>query len=233
MNVSRIFVMTPIQQLSKDELPREKLIRFGSGTLSNAELLAILIRTGSAEMNVLETSRHVVQRYPTLRKLTRCDWRELTLIPGIARVKAVTLEAAFELSRRLETATIGTSVTIRSPEDAAAYFSPRLRDLSHEVFMVAFLNNAKRLTGHETVSQGGATATIVDPSDVFRRAILHRARSILVLHNHPSGQARESAADVQLTRRLHESGRLLGIPLDDHIIIAGDHFVSLRSRGLF
>ena len=222
-----------MQRMRDDEQPREKLMRFGSETLSDAELLAILLRTGSRKMNVLETSRELLRQFGDLRRLARRDWQVLRMIPGIASVKAVTLEAVFELSRRIQTASLGKSVSIRCPEDAAAYFAPRLRDLSHEEFLVAFLNNAKRLTGYRKISTGGATATIVDPAEVMRQAIMNRAVSILLLHNHPSGQARESSADIRLTRRLAEAGQMLGIPVDDHVIIAGDQFTSLRSKGLF
>lgn len=215
-----------------DEKPREKLIRHGADTLSDAELLAILLRTGSRMMNVVETSRSLLDHFGTLRELARREWLELEVIPGIGRVKAVTLEALFELSRRIQTAPAGEQISIRCPEDAAAYFGPRLRDLNREVFMVAFLNNAKRLTGYRKISSGGATATVVDPAEVLRQAMMNHAGSILLLHNHPSGQARESAADIQLTRRIAESGKLLGVPVDDHIIIAGDRFVSLRSKGV-
>ncbi|MEX1062898.1 MAG: DNA repair protein RadC [Balneolaceae bacterium] len=221
-----------VREMQPGEQPREKLIRYGAESLSDAELFAILLRTGSTRMNVVETSRLMVEHFNGLRNLARRNWQELKVIPGIARVKAVTLESAFELARRIQVASLGDRFLIQSPEDAAAYFAPRLRDLTKEIFLVAFLNNAKRLTGYRKISSGGSTATIVDPAEVMRQAMMNEANSILLLHNHPSGQARESRADVNLTRRIVESGKLLGIPVDDHLIIAGDTFVSFRSRGL-
>jgi len=221
-----------VKKMRFDEQPREKLIRYGAESLSESELLAILIRTGSRKLNVLDTSRALLDHFGNLRSMARKDWQALRVIPGIGKVKAVTLAALFELSRRVQSSTVGERVTIRSPDEAAAYFAPRLRDLPREVFMVAFLNNAKRLTGYRIISTGGATATIVDPAEVMRQAMLNEAGSILLLHNHPSGQARESTADIQLTRRLAEAGKLIGVPVDDHIIIAGDTFLSLRSRGV-
>jgi len=129
-------------------------------------------------------------------------------------------------------ASLGEQIRITSPDDAAAFFVPRLRDLPHEEFYVAFLNNAKILTGYKKISQGGNKATIVDVPEVLRQAILNQANSILVAHNHPSGYAKESASDVNLTNRIAESGKQIGIPLDDHIIIAGDQYISFRNKNL-
>jgi DNA repair protein RadC len=221
-----------VKEMQPDEQPREKLLKYGKDALSDAELLAILLRTGTKGMNVLDASKALLNHFDGLRNLARQDWRSLKVIPGIAKVKAITLEAVFELSRRMQAASLGEQVKITCPEDAAAFFSPRLRDLSHEEFYVAFLNNAKVLTGSQKISSGGNKATVVDVSEVFRQAILNRANSIIVAHNHPSGYARESASDVHLTNRIIEGGKQIGIPLDDHIIIAGDRFVSFRNKNL-
>ncbi len=214
-----------------DEQPREKLVNYGSESLSNAELLAILLRSGSGKVNVVDMSRNLLSHFGGLRNLYRRKWQELKIIPGIARVKALTLEAVFELSRRIEVAELGDTVTIRCPDDAHAFFGPRLRDLSKEVFMVGFLNAAKILVGHRKISSGGATSTIVDVAEVLRQAILNEANSIIVLHNHPSGNPKASKADINLTRRITKAGEMLGIPLDDHIIIAGNKYTSLRAEG--
>ncbi len=221
-----------VQEMQPDEQPREKLLKYGAESLSEAELLAILLRTGTRGMNVVDISRALLDHFSGLRNLSRQDWQALKVIPGIAKVKAITLQALFELSRRIQVSSLGEEVKITSPEDAAAFFSPRLRDLSHEVFYVAFLNNAKVLTGFKKVSSGGSKATVVDVSEVLRLAIINRANSILVAHNHPSGYAKESASDMNLTRRIVEGGKQIGIPLDDHIIIAGDRYVSFRNKNL-
>ncbi len=221
-----------VKEMLPDEQPREKMMRFGAESLSDAELIAILLRTGSREMNVIETSQAMLEYFDGLRKMSRKNWQQLKIVPGIATVKAITLEAVFELSRRIQVASLGDQIKITSPEDAVAYFSPRLRDLTREVFIVAFLNPAKMLTGFKKISSGGATSTIVDPKDVFHSAILNDAHSILLLHNHPSGNNRESRADIRLTKRITEAGSMLGITVDDHIIIAGDGFTSFRNKGL-
>lgn len=221
-----------VKEMRPDEQPREKLMKYGAESLSDAELLAILLRTGSRELNVIETSQALLEHFNGLRQLARRNWQQLKVIPGIARVKAITLESAFELSRRIQMASLGDRITITAPEDIVAYFSPRLRDLSREVFLVAFLNAAKILTGFRKISSGGSTATIVDPKDVFHHAILNDADSIILIHNHPSGNNRESRADIKLTKRIRDAGLMLGITVDDHVIIAGDEYVSFRNKGL-
>lgn len=221
-----------MREMLPDEKPREKLLKYGAGSLSDAELLAILLRTGSRKLNVVDTSRALLNHFNGLRKLAQSSWQSMRVIPGIARVKAITLEAVFELSRRIQVASLGDEIQISSPEDAAAYFSPKLRDLLHEEFYVAFLNNSKVLTGFKKISSGGSTATIVEPSEVLRQAILNQANSIILVHNHPSGYAKESAADINLTKRISDSAKLIGINLDDHIIIAGDQYVSFRTKNL-
>lgn len=226
------FMKRTVKEMRPDEQPREKLMNYGAESLSDAELLAILLRTGSRKLNVIQMSQALLDHFKGLRNLARRNWQELRVIPGIAKVKALTLEAVFELSRRIQVANLGDRVQITSPRDAVAYFGPKLRDLTNEVFLVAFLNNAKIVTGYQKVSSGGSTATIVDPAEVMRQAVMNGANSILILHNHPSGQASESKADIQLTKRIVASGKLLGIPVDDHIIIAGDRHVSFKAKGL-
>ncbi len=207
-------------------------MKYGADSLSDAELLAILLRTGTRKMNVIETSRALLDHFNGLHSLIKKEWNELRVIPGIAKVKAITLEAAFELARRIQVAGLGEEIQITSPDEAAAFFGPKIRHLTKEVFLVGFLNNRKILTGFHRISQGGSNATIVEPAEVMRHAILNQANSIILVHNHPSGNNKASTADIQLTKRVAESGKLLGIPVDDHIIIAGYDFVSLRSQGL-
>lgn len=222
-----------VKDMQPDEQPREKLMRYGADSLSDSELLAILIRTGTRKLNVIETAKALLTQFDGLHNLSRKNWQALKVIPGIAKVKAITLEAAFELARRIEVAGLGEEVQITSPEDANAYFAPKLRHLSKETFVVGFLNNAKILTGYQKISTGGKTATIVDPAEVMRQAVLNEAESIILIHNHPSGRNKASSADVQLTKRLAECGKLFSIPVEDHLIIAGYNYTSLKSERLF
>ncbi len=226
------FVGRSVREMPAGEQPREKLLTYGAESLSEAELIAILLRTGSKGLNVVDTARALISHFGSLRHLSKQNWQSMRVIPGIAKVKAITLESVFELSRRVQVASLGEEVIMITPEIAAAYFMPKLRDLSHEEFYVAFLNNSKRLLGIKKISSGGSTSTIVEPAEVMRQAILNRANSIILVHNHPSGYLKESKADVMLTKRLAESGKLLNIPVIDHIIIAGNDFISLKSKNL-
>jgi DNA repair protein RadC len=221
-----------VREMLPDEQPREKMERYGADSLSDAELLAILLRTGSKGLNVVDTSRAILSHFNGLRNLSKQNWQALRVIPGIAKVKAITLEAAFELNRRVQAASLGERVVVTTPEDAAALFMPRLRDLNHEEFYVAFLNNSKEVTGMKKVSSGGSTSTIVDVAEIMRLAVINHAGSLLMAHNHPSGYAKESSADIHLTRRISEAAKLMGIRLDDHIIIAGDQYISMRNKNL-
>lgn len=221
-----------VREMRPDEQPREKLLKYGPDSLTEAELLAILLRTGSKGMNVLDTSKALLDHFGGIRRLSQANWQALKVIPGIAKVKAITLEAVFELSKRIQIASLGDQVQITSPQDAYAFFAPKLRDLRHEEFIVAFLNNSKILTGYKKVSSGSSKATVVDPAEVVRQAILNHANSILLVHNHPSGYARESTSDVNLTKRISRAAKLVEIPVDDHVIIAGDRYISFRNKDL-
>jgi len=221
-----------VRDLPEDEQPRERLIRFGTESLSDAELLAILMRTGSRKMNVIDTSRSLLKKFGGLHKLVRKNWRELRVVTGVADVKAITLEAAFELSRRIQSHSNGKTLAFRSPEDVAGHFGPRLRDLQTEQFIVVFLNAAKIVTGQQVISKGGKTATIVDPAEVMRQAIMNEANSIIIVHNHPSASRKASKADISITRKIILAGNMLDISVDDHIIIAGYEYLSMRTEGL-
>jgi len=226
------FLGRSVKEMRPDEQPRERLKKYGPESLSDAELLAILLRTGTKGMNVIEISRALLTRFDGLRNLSRQNWQALKVVPGIAGVKAITLEAVFELSKRVQISSLGEQITIHCPEDAAALFSPKLRDLHHEEFYIAFLNNSRVLTGFKRISSGGSTSTIVDVAEIVRQSVMNRANSVLLAHNHPSGYAKESAADIHLTKRVSEALKLMGIGLDDHIIIAGDQFISMRNKNL-
>ena len=226
------FLKRTVKEMQPDEQPREKLTNYGGESLSDAELLAILLRTGSQKMNVIQMAQALLDHFGGLRYLARRQWQDMKVIPGMGKVKALTLEAVFEISRRIEVAALGEQIQITSPQDALSYFGPKLRDLTKEVFIVAFLNNAKIVMGYKKISSGGSTATIVDPAEVMRQAVMNEANSILLVHNHPSGNTKASRADIQLTKRITKAGKLLGIPVDDHLIIAGDGFTSFKAKGL-
>ena len=221
-----------VHEMPVDEKPRERLQRYGAESLSEAELVAIILRTGMQGQNAVETSRRLIRHVGGLHRLSRMRWKDVSMVPGIAQVKALTLEAVFELGRRVAVAPTGDRIVLRGPEDVYAHFGPRLRDERVEVFTVVFMNAAKVLTGSKVISRGGMTATIVEPGEVFKQALLNDAHSIIVLHNHPSGNPKPSEADIRLTKRLIDAGRTLGIPLEDHLLVAGYDFVSFRARNV-
>jgi DNA repair protein RadC len=177
----------------------------------------------------------LIQTFGGLCALSRRFPGELLRIAGLGPAKSAQLAAAFELGRRVEAeATLGQSnrIQIGSPADVAAYFGPQMRDLKREVFRVVFLNTSNVILGDHVVSEGGLASSIVEPRAVFQRAILENAAALICLHNHPSGNPEPSREDIRITRQLAEAGRMMGIPVHDHLIIAGHSFTSLAERGL-
>ena len=214
------------------ERPREKLLRHGAHTLSDAELLAILIRTGSRARSALDLACGVLTRDAGLAGLARRNARELMRIEGIGAAKALGILAAIELGRRLQSDGGGKRAQLRTPEDAARLVIPRLRDLMHEVFAVLVLDTQNAVIATVELSHGTLNASLVHPREVFKAAVDHVGAAVLVVHNHPSGNPEPSGEDIAITRQLAEAGRILGIPLHDHIIVAGNGYVSLAERGL-
>jgi DNA repair protein RadC len=221
-----------IRELRADERPRERLLRYGAETLADAELLAILIGSGTRGFSALDVARELLRRFENLTELSRRDVSELRSVPGIGQVRAIVLAAAFELVRRIQAEPFTARKVIRSPEDVARMYIPRLRGARKESFRVLLLNSANQVQREVLVSEGTLDASLVHPREVFRLAITESARSIILLHNHPSGNAEPSPQDIAITRQLVSAGKLLDIPVLDHIIIAGEGYTSLRERQL-
>jgi DNA repair protein RadC len=214
------------------ERPREKLLRSGAQTMSDAELLAILIRTGSRGRNALDLACGVLDGGRGLAGLARRNALELMRVEGIGEAKALGILAAFELGRRLQADSGGKRTPLRTPEDAARLVIPRLRDLTHEVFAVLVLDTQNGVLATVELSRGTLNASLVHPREVFKAAIDHVGAAVLVVHNHPSGNPEPSGEDIAITRQLAEAGKILGIPLHDHLIVGGNAYVSLAERGL-
>ncbi len=221
-----------IKDWPESERPREKLLERGASALSDAELLAIIIRTGTGKLTALDLARKLMADYRSLRSVSTKSVKDLVAIPGVGETKAVELLAAFEIGRRIEAASDENKIIIRSPEDVAALMGPRLRSLAREVFHVLVLDSQNGVKKDVELSTGTLNASLVHPREVFKAAIDHLAAAVIVVHNHPSGNREPSREDIEVTRQLDESGRVLGIPLHDHIIIAGDGFTSFADRGL-
>jgi DNA repair protein RadC len=204
--------------MPQDERPREKLLTRGAGALTDAELIAILLRTGVPGANAIDVARQLIERFKTLDGLSRCTVPELAGIHGIGEAKALHLVAAFDLGRRLARETL-VRQKLDSPELVYELLAAELRMLHKESLRVLLLDTRYRLIRTEEISLGSVNESIAHPRDVFRPAVLASAYAVIVVHNHPSGDPTPSQADHSLTRRLAESAELLQIKLLDHIIV--------------
>jgi len=226
----------PIREWHAPERPREKLLHFGPSYLSTAELIGLILGSGarfrSGSVTAIQLGQALISRDGSLRGLSNADVLELVAMAGMGPAKAARLVSAFELGRRVEADPGKERIRVTAPDDVAGVFIPLMRDLKREVFKVITLNSAGVITGDHTVSEGGLAASIVEPRAVFRRAVLGNAASLICVHNHPSGNPEPSEQDLRITRQLVEAGKLMGIPVHDHIIIAGSTYTSLATRGL-
>ncbi len=221
----------PIKQWPADDRPREKLLRAGAEALSDAELLALMINTGAGGRNALDIARDMLCTYASLRNLARRPLNELQSLHGIGQARAVVIHAAFELGRRYASGADDDRESISSPEDVARIYIPRMRDLQHERFLVLLLSNAGKIIREHVVSEGIVNASLVHPREVFRAAVTELASSIILMHNHPSGVREASREDHGITRQLVEAGKMMDIPVQDHIIICGNSYVSFAENG--
>ena len=207
------------------ERPREKIIERGPAGLKDKELLAIILRTGQAGKNVVELAAEILRKWP-MKKLLAMKYEDMIRIRGIDSGKACSLLAAFELVKRALEVEDNNLPTINSAKDAVAQLQ-ELRTAKKEHFVVLYLNARNQLIHKETISIGTLNANLVHPREVFKPAIEHLAASIIVAHNHPSGGSEPSAADLELTKRLQEAGKLIGIEVADHLVITNKDFRSI------
>lgn len=222
-----------VKELPLDDRPREKLLLRGSQNLSDAELVAILLRTGKKGKSVLEISRELISNEGNLAKLATRTVDSLQKVSGIGKDKAATLEAAFELSRRiLSQAKWFSNQKVTSPQEIAEIFIPMLRDDTKERFIVVCLNSSNKIIKHETISIGNLNSSVVHPREIFKVAIDCFSASIILIHNHPSGNPEPSNEDIRITKKVVESGKILDIPVFDHLIIAEDTFTSFVEKRL-
>ena len=222
--------MAKLKDLPKHEQPREKLIEKGVENLRDSELMAVLLRTGIKGKNVLKISREILQKFPK-KKLLSLDFEKLSKIKGIGEGKACLLLAAFELTKRALDVEDNNLPAINNAKDAVAQLQ-ELRTAKKEHFVALYLNARNQLIHKETISIGTLNASLVHPREVFKPAIDHLAASIIVAHNHPSGDAEASEDDIKLTKRLTDAGKILGIEVVDHIIVAKDEFLSMKKKGI-
>jgi DNA repair protein RadC len=219
--------------LPDSDRPRERLWSLGTSALTSVELLAVVLGTGSGLQSSLEVAANLLQLSDgSLRRLAARPAAELKRLTGIGPAKAARLLAAFELAARLSQESRPAVVRIREPEDVVRLFAARLRDLQVEEFHLLALDSQSQVLRDLLITRGLLNSSLVHPREVFRAAIAEAAAGIIVVHNHPSGDPTPSAEDRAVTRQLVEAGRLLDLPVYDHVIVAGDRFVSFASTGL-
>ena len=217
------------KQLPKDIQPYERCMEQGAGALNNAELLAVILRTGSVGENSLELASRLLA-IESLSGLVSMTVAQLTKIRGIGKVKAIQLQCTGELSRRLS-ASRQQGIVLDSPQAVGNYYMNRLKDERQEQVLLVFLNNKGALIRDLVLTKGTVNQTILSPREVFIEAFRYQAVKIILIHNHPSGDPTPSAEDVAVTRQIQKAGELTAIPLLDHIIIGDGRFISLKERG--
>ncbi|MCM8783698.1 MAG: DNA repair protein RadC [Candidatus Omnitrophica bacterium] len=220
-----------IHDLPKDERPRERLVKFGEEALSAQELLELILGRGVCGESVAVTAQKLLAQFGSLQKLAEASIEELSSIKGIGLAKACQIKAAFEIGRRLSTQTPAyKSKELTSPEKVYRLIKSKLKDYHKEHFYIIALNSRGHLIAE--VSVGSLDASIVHPREVFGEAIKNKAAAVILVHNHPSGDPEPSEEDLEITKRLKEVGKILGIEVVDHIIVAKDSFFSFKNKGL-
>lgn len=221
-----------IRDMPEDERPRERLMRVGARVMSNAELIAIMMRTGVGGENVLRLAERLLAHFNGLPGIARASLAELQTVNGIGPAKAVEIKAALELGRRLMASAPEERPRITSPADAANLLMSEMMMLEQEDLRVVLLDTRNHVLRVQTVYRGSLNTSVVRIGEVFRAAIKDNAAAIIVAHNHPSGDPSPSPEDIHVTRQLQQAGKLLDIELLDHVIIGYQRYVSLKERGL-
>jgi DNA repair protein RadC len=224
-----------IKEWPEDERPREKMLKQGVGSLTNAELLALIIRTGDSATNksAIDLGRDIIARFgDNLRELGSADLAEICTIKGMGPAKATGIKAAFTLASRFQSRKLEHLDRFTSPRQVFDYFHHEFRDSRKEYFLTLLLDGKNRIIRRVQVSEGSLNQSIVHPREVFIPAVKESAAAIILVHNHPTGDPAPSSEDIAITRRLREAGDIMGIKVLDHIIIGDGEFVSFVERGL-
>jgi DNA repair protein RadC len=220
-----------IKQWAEDDRPREKMVLKGRAALSDAELLAILIANGNKENSALDLAKQVLNLTQNkLNELGKLSHKDFQKIKGIGAAKAITIMAALELGRRRKDEAQQAQIFIKSSKDIYHYLAPYLSDLPHEEFWIILLNRANKIIAHKKLSEGGVTGTVVDLRILFKHAIEHLACSVVLCHNHPSGNINPSEQDKVLTKKIYESGKLMEVQLLDHVIFTDKDYYSFADN---
>jgi len=223
--------MLKIKDWPKEERPRERLLKNGSKSLSDAQLLAILLRTGSEKGDALQLAIYLLKRFSPLSQLLNATVSELCAIKGVGPAKAAQLKAALELGRRSLATPLFEGAIFSKSHDVFQHFSPLFRNAKKEYFKILLLDQKNKMIRDVTISEGSLTATVVHPREVFQPAIRDSAASVIFIHNHPSGDPTPSIEDKNVTSRLAEVGEIMGIPVLDHLILGSSDYFSFADAG--
>lgn len=221
-----------IKTWREDDRPREKIKIKGVRSLSDSELLAIVIREGTRNQSAIDVAKEILDRFIDLNNLAAADYAQYMQIRGIGEAKAILLSAIFEIARRVHSIPLPIRKKIITTKDVADYYIPIFKGYKNEVLRVLMLDTESKLIRDELVSKGILNSTLAHPREIFRTAIIENAASIILVHNHPSGNPKPSIDDLELTKSVDDAGRLIDIPLKDHIIIAGDNYYSFLLSGV-
>ncbi len=221
-----------IQQIPEQDRPRERLLRHGAESLSSAELIAIILGSGTKTTPILQLAQDVITRFGTVKRLAEATVEELCEIKGIGPAKAIQLRASLSLGLRASNGVLPVKRRIHGPSDAYEILRGELEHEKRELFVTILVDVRGYVINHQIVSIGTLSSAPIHPREVFYPAIRHKAASILLAHNHPSGDPTPSKEDFDITKMLVEAGSLMGIPVNDHIIIAEQGYISLREKGL-
>lgn len=221
-----------IKDWPENERPRERLIRYGAAGMSDAQLIAIILRTGGGGKGVLSLAMQLVDKFGGLRDIDGAAFSDLSAIKGMGMAKVAQLRAAFELGRRLMRETLGSNPVFSSGHSVYSFFAPIVKNMKKEIFICALLDVKNRLIREVRVSEGTLTNSIIHPREAFRDAIRESAASVIFVHNHPSGDPEPSRDDLAVTEKLKGAGEIVGISVLDHIIIGDGSYVSLKEKGI-
>lgn len=222
-----------IKTWAEEDRPREKLLLKGKAALSDAELIAILIGSGTPKLTAVDVAKQILSAVGNdLNALARLSVKDLMKHKGIGEAKAITIVSALELGRRRKETAAAARTQITCSTDIYNYIKPQLLDLPHEEFWIILLNRANVVMKKESISAGGVAGTVADPKIIFKKALEQLASSIILVHNHPSGNIKPSAADISLTKKMKEAGQFLDLPILDHIIFTNNDYYSFADEGV-
>ncbi|MCF8010550.1 MAG: DNA repair protein RadC [Clostridiales bacterium] len=221
-----------IKEIPSALRPRERLLKEGPEILSDIELLAIMLRTGTRDISSIDLAAMILSKYDSLRNLLQVSIEEFSSIKGIGEAKAAQIKAALELGRRVAVTVSADRISIKSPEDAVSLVMEDMRHLDREHFVSLLLNVKNQVMAREIISIGTLNASSVHPRELFKPAIKRSAASVILVHNHPSGDPEPSREDIDITMRLIEAGEIIGIKVLDHLVIGDNKFVSLKAKGI-